>query len=227
MTRTEPRTAFQPFKDLRQMLVPREFRIASPAWPPDLARRLATAIGNAARAAADSAEAARKAALTQRDAAAGQNQSSKSPDAGDALQKRLKFLAEVATGLWRMRRCMVAPGPGRLLDASPLETMRKPFRWLVSAWDALKENGVEIQDHTGDPDIPGQLLNRHFELAPDFKQSTIVDTIKPTVYLDGRIIQVGEVIIGTPASADSEAAASKQPPIPASPFKTGTGPLTT
>lgn len=200
---------------LHQLLYPREFRIGRPGWPADLSARLAQAIEAAARAAQDAAKAREEASLRQDEPAA-------TAQLQAALQERLKFLADVGTGLWRMRRAMVPPDSGRLLDARPREEMRKPFRWLVSTWDALKESGLEIQDHTGERYISGQSLKAHFEAAPDLAEDTIIDTIKPTIYLDGQIIQMGEVVVGTP---DLAAAPSPQPaaPPPADPAKPPSG----
>ncbi len=92
--------------------------------------------------------------------------------------------------------------------------MCKLFHWLQDAWDTLEENGLEIQDHTGDRYISGQALKAHFEAAPDLAEDTIIDTIKPTIYLDGRIIQMGEVVVGTP---DLAAPPSSEPPAPTQP----------
>lgn len=189
---------------LRQILFPREFRITRSAWSLELTERMAKSIEASIRASVAAARAAEAAAKAQEQAARRQLESPPIPDISATLQERLKFLADVGTGLWRMRRNMVPPGTSRLLDARPLEEMRKPFRWLVSTWDTLKESGLEIQDHTGDRYISGQSLKAHFETAPDLHEDTIIDTIKPTIYFDGKIIQMGEVVVGTPDLAQSQ-----------------------
>jgi hypothetical protein len=204
----------------RQLLVPREFRITRPAWPVQLGDRLAKAIETAARAAADSARAVEAAAAAQEEAAKRQLELPPMPDINATLQERLKFLADVGTGLWRMRRNMVSTDFRNLLEARPLEEMRKPFRWLVSTWDVLKESGLEIQDHRGDRYISGQSVKAHFEAAPDLHEDTIIETIKPTIYFDGKIIQMGEVVVGTPDLAEPHQPQS--PPAPA-PEKSPTG----
>ena len=99
--------------------------------------------------------------------------------------------------------------------------MRKPFRWLVSTWDTLKECGLEIQDHTGDRYISGQSLKAHFEATPNLHEDTIVDTIKPTIYFDGKIIQMGEVVVGTPDMAESQPPQPAPVPAPAKPTTEG------
>lgn len=116
--------------------------------------------------------------------------------------RRLLFLADVGTGLWRMRRTMIPTSSPRFMEARPLDGMRKCFNWLVSVWDVLKENGIEIQDHTGSVYREGQDLKvPAFEPTPGIDVETVIDTIKPSIYLDGRMIQMGEVVVGTPEAA--------------------------
>jgi len=187
---------------LRQFLYPLEFRIHQTAWPTDLVGRLAIAIETAMRAATDAARAAETSAKSQEELNKRALNMPPPPDINATIQERFKFLADVGTGLWRMRRNMVPHGSTRMLDARPLEEMRKPFRWLVSTWDTLKESGLEIQDHTGDRYISGQSLKAHFEAAPNLHEDTIIDTIKP-IYFEGKIIQMGEVVVGTPDLAET------------------------
>jgi hypothetical protein len=82
-------------------------------------------------------------------------------------------------------------------------------------WDALKENGLEIQDHTGDPYDSGQSLKAPaFEPTPGLKEETVIDTIKPSIYLDGKMIQMGEVVVGIPETPDVESAEPPSSPSP-------------
>ena len=97
------------FDDLRQFLFHGEFRIARPAWPAELKERLAKAVETASRATAESARAAESAAKAQEVAAKRQLELPSAPDINATLQERLKFLADVGTGLWRMRRNMIPP----------------------------------------------------------------------------------------------------------------------
>ncbi|HUP65883.1 MAG TPA: hypothetical protein VM557_11455 [Thermoanaerobaculia bacterium] len=100
----------------------------------------------------------------------------------------------VATSLWRLRQKMVEPGTDR-----PLEEMRRAFRHLQSAWDALADSGVEIQDHTGAAFDIGQSLHViAFQPTPGLHGEQVIETIKPSVYYGGRMVQMGEVIVGTP-----------------------------
>lgn len=187
------------FSSLRQLSVPREFRISAAVWPAGIREELAGSLQDANRAALAEASAndAKTAAASAPIAAGLGGAASTEAE----LRERLRFLADVATGLWRIRRNMVDRSAGRLADAHPLEEMRKPFRWLVSTWDALQRNGLEIQDHSGDRYVAGQLIKAHFEAAPDLHEDTITDTIMPTVYFNGEVIQMGEVVVGTPDMA--------------------------
>ncbi len=105
-----------------------------------------------------------------------------------------RFAAAVATGLWRMRNRMVEPGTDR-----PLPDLRPLYRHLEATWDALTSAGIEIQSHDGDLADPGLSLSVvAYQPTPGLDRDRIVETIRPTVYLGGRIIQQGEVIVGTP-----------------------------
>jgi hypothetical protein len=198
---------------IRQLLLPREFRIEVPAWPPELAERLAKAIEAESQAAMEVARAEAEAAKSKTEEQLRSSHGGPSPRVD--LSERMGFLADVGTGLWRMRRNMVPVGTTRLMEARPMEEVRKPFRWLVSVWDSLKENGLEIQDHTGERYLSGQAIKvQAYEPAPGIKEETVIDTIKPSIYLDGRMIQMGEVVVGTPDGAEAQPPQPK-PPAPA------------
>ncbi|MBS1819344.1 MAG: hypothetical protein JSU08_15525 [Acidobacteria bacterium] len=154
---------------LRQLIHPREFRIAAPEWPRELAalieslQPLVDSDGSAATAA--------------------------SPDPGS-----LVFLAEVGTGLWRLRQKMLQPGTDR-----PLEEMRRVYRHLESTWDALTEAGVQIQDHTDEPFHFGRSIKViSYQPTMGITREKVLETIRPTVYFRGTPIQMGEVIVGIP-----------------------------
>src|SRR5262249_19317560 len=128
-------------------------------------------------------------------------------NAGARLNVRdwVRGQAEIATGLWRLRRRMVDPRTGE-----PLDDLRKCFRDLESVWDALARLGVEIQEHTGSPYDPGQRLRViEFQPVPGAPGETVLETIKPSVYFKGQLIQMGEIIVGMPAPG-----ARPEPPRP-------------
>jgi len=105
-------------------------------------------------------------------------------------------LSSVCTGLWRARRRMIDPATG-----GPRDEMRMPFRHLEAAWDALSSAGIEIRDHT-DEAIPehGSLALEvlAYQPTPGLDRERVVDTVRPSVYVNGRVLQMGQVIIGAP-----------------------------
>lgn len=111
-----------------------------------------------------------------------------------AEDPRARLLADLATGLWRLR--------GRMVDArsgEPLSEMRRAYRHLEAVWDALSQAGVEVQEHARRPYDPGLSLRvLAFQPTAGLERETVLETVKPCVYLGGRRIQMGEVIVGTP-----------------------------
>ena len=105
-------------------------------------------------------------------------------------------LTDLCTGLWRLRRRMIDPETGR-----PLEEMRKPFRHLESVWDTLADAGVDIRDHTDEP-VPEYgsigLSVLAYQPTPGLARERVVETVKPSIYVGGRLVQMGQVIVGTP-----------------------------
>ncbi|MBC7909901.1 MAG: hypothetical protein H7Y30_05345 [Pyrinomonadaceae bacterium] len=108
----------------------------------------------------------------------------------------VNLLKEMGTHLWRMRRKMVDPETGQ-----PLGEMQRVYRYLESMWDALEQAGVVIRDHTGEL-VPGggiySLKAIAFEQVPGASREFVIETIKPSIYFQNQMIQMGEVIIGTP-----------------------------
>jgi len=159
--------------NLRQLCYPPEFRIAPGDWPPELAQQL-RAVLKALQAPPPP------------------------PPEQPALPKRL--LADVGTGLWRLRQRMLQPGSDQ-----PLEEMRRAYRHLQSIWDALAEAGVEIRDHTGEPVPQGGIYALKvlaYQPTPSLEREQVIETIKPSIYQGTETLQMGEVIVGTPDTAE-------------------------
>ena len=163
----------KPNRSIRQWLYPAEFRIAPPLWPAEFAGTL------------------EKVAGALRDQA--KNPPADPAKAGDEKAQR-RMLADVCTGLWRLRQKLLQPGTDR-----PLEETRKAYRHFEAVWDALKQAGVEIRDHLGESYNDGSGLDvAAFEPRPGISREMVVDAVKPTVCLKGQLLQVGQVIVGTP-----------------------------
>ncbi len=107
---------------------------------------------------------------------------------------RSALLADIATGLWRLRRRLVDPATGE----AP-ENLRRPLRDVDMLLSRLTEEGIEIQDHTGaayDPSL--SLRVAAFQPTAGIQADRILETLKPTVYHHQERIQVGEVIVAMP-----------------------------
>jgi len=106
----------------------------------------------------------------------------------------LKTAANIATNAWRAKVKMVDADTNE-----PTESMKRVYRHIEAIFDALKQMGVEHTDPAGRPYDSGMALKVvTFEPTPGFSKEEIKETIKPSVIWQGRLIQMGEVIVGTP-----------------------------
>ncbi|MFD3522626.1 hypothetical protein [Streptomyces sp. NPDC058653] len=111
--------------------------------------------------------------------------------AGDPLDA--KALADAATNLWRAQRRLNRRG-----EASSSRS-RQTSRYLRYCREALDEAGLLVQEHEGDAFHAGLSLEvLTFQEDASLTAETVLETVKPTIYLNGRRIQMGEVIVGSP-----------------------------
>jgi len=107
---------------------------------------------------------------------------------------RSRLLADIGTGLWRLRQKMLKPNSNE-----PADEMRRAYRHLESVWDALAQAGTEIIDHTDTPFDSGLSLKVvAYQPTSGLDRERVIETIKPTIFFRGRSIQMGEVIVGKP-----------------------------
>ena len=112
----------------------------------------------------------------------------------DSVQ--IGILADIGTGLWRLRQKMLQPG-----TEQPLEEMRRAYHHLESTLDALDRADIKIQDHTGElvPEGGGLKLKvLAYQPLAGITHNKVLETIKPTIYYKDQMIQMGEVIVSTP-----------------------------
>jgi hypothetical protein len=115
------------------------------------------------------------------------------PEGPNGLPER--SVADVATSVWRLRARMTALP----------ERTRSTMRHVEMAWDALEQAGVEIRDHLHEPFDPGLSINVvAFQPTPGLAREQVVETIRPSVYVHDRVVQLAEVIVGTPSEAEME-----------------------
>lgn len=104
-----------------------------------------------------------------------------------------EFLAEVSVGAWRLKNKMTDTGTGQ-----PMDEMNRAYRHLESVFITLENEGIEIQDHDGQPFDAGLSLKvLAYQPTPGIEKEFVLETIKPSVYLKGDRILMGEVIVAT------------------------------
>jgi hypothetical protein len=106
----------------------------------------------------------------------------------------LKAAAKSATHVWRAERRIVDPE-----TREPLDDFKLLHRDIIAIRRSLEDLGVEIVDSLGSAYHSGMALKViSFEPTPGLSREEIKETIKPTVLWRGNLLQLGEVIVGTP-----------------------------
>lgn len=113
---------------------------------------------------------------------------------GDVPANVVKAFATIATNAWRAKTKMVDPDTGEAKAE-----MKRVYRHIEAIYESLKQIGVETIDPVGRIYDSGMALKVvSFEPTPGLSSEEIKETIKPSVVWLGRLIQIGEVIVGTP-----------------------------
>ncbi|WBB64072.1 hypothetical protein O7599_16820 [Streptomyces sp. WMMC500] len=119
------------------------------------------------------------------------------PDAGSGTGPEAAgsgALVGAATGIWRALR-KLDQGVGSLSPAD-LRQVRLQVR---ASRQALADDGLEIQEHDGEPFDSGLSLEALvFQDDPELTREVVLETVRPSVYFRGRRIQMGQVIVGRP-----------------------------
>jgi len=105
----------------------------------------------------------------------------------------LRGFANIATNAWRAK--------GKMLNENgeTKEEMKRVCRHVENILDSLNEMGVKIIDPSGTNYDTGMAIKVvSFEKTPGYLKDKIKETIKPTVTFQDCLIQMGEVIVGTP-----------------------------
>ncbi|QHY97028.1 hypothetical protein SSPS47_18140 [Streptomyces sp. S4.7] len=183
-------------EDLRQRRHHRAFRIAPLPWDEPSREELERLLATVAASVATAGTAAPDTAVQP-------------PPAEDPLDA--KALADAATNLWRAQRRLTRQG-----EAASSRS-RQTGRYLRSCREALDDAGLLVQEHEGDAFHTGRSLEAlTFQEDASLTAETVLETIRPTIYLHGRRIQMGQVIVGCPpAPAPAPALAPALAPAPA------------
>lgn len=125
-------------------------------------------------------------------ATAGSDRTEPEPD--EAADLPDDVVADIATDVWRARRKL---GDGRDLDGTSAQ--RQAVRHVRSVWERLTDAGVVVQEHEGTRYDVGLVLDvLAYQDDPDVVEEVVIETVRPSVFRDGRCIQVGEVIVAQP-----------------------------
>ena len=112
----------------------------------------------------------------------------------DTPAPALDQIAAIATHVWRAKSKLIDPESGQ-----PREETKRTYRHIESTLDALAQMGVVIRDQLNEPYDPGLPVNvLTFQPMPGLSRDTIVEVLRPTIIWQDRVLQVGEVIVGTP-----------------------------
>ena len=112
----------------------------------------------------------------------------------------VKGMADIATNVWKAKVKMLDSASGEVRDE-----MKRVYRHIESVLDSLHEMGVEVKDHTGDAfdyGLPLKVVTT--QPTQGITRESVLETIKPTIYWQQQIIQMGEVVIATPASTETK-----------------------
>jgi len=109
------------------------------------------------------------------------------------------FITDLCTKLWRVDKQLAELA--RRVEAPELQRLMRRFDELK---DVLHAEHIEWHDYSGQKYDPG-LAPRVLTLQPTAGlaegQESILETVKPTVYRQGKLLAPGEVIVGIPMPA--------------------------
>lgn len=153
---------------IRQRMHPPEFRIGEPLWT----RETADELGEALRRLAVETPAVPGAGLS------------------DAQ------IIIIGTKVWRLRNEII-----KQADGPQTTSLRYATTYLNALWEQLSDTGIEIRDHTGEA-VPrtGVYMLKIVAHQPmdGIRHQRVIETLKPTIYFNEKILQIGEVVVGTP-----------------------------
>ncbi|MFC8074018.1 hypothetical protein ACFUN8_00590 [Streptomyces sp. NPDC057307] len=188
--------------DLRQRRHHRAFRIAPLPWDEPSREELERLLAGVTAAVAASVVSTEAGVGDDPQPAVRPSLQSAPPE--DRLDE--KALADAATNLWRAQRRLSRQGEEATTRS------RQTGRYLRSCREALDDAGLLVQEHEGDAFHAGRSLEAlAFEDDPSLTADTVRETIRPTIYLHGRRIQMGQVIVGCPPKPPEPAAPSTPP----------------
>jgi hypothetical protein len=108
----------------------------------------------------------------------------------------VRSVANIATNIWKAKVKMLDAASGEVR-----EEMKRVYRHIEAALESMHEMDVEVKDHTGDAfdyGLPLKVITA--QPTRGITKESIIETIKPTIYWQQHLIQIGEVVIATPSA---------------------------
>ncbi len=115
---------------------------------------------------------------------------------GEPPSEWIKGVADIATNAWRAKNKI----PKETGTGAVPEELKGINRHIEAMIQNFEDMGVKVKDHTGsrfDYGLPLKVVAT--QPTEGLGAETVLETIKPTIYWNDRIIQMGEVVIATPA----------------------------
>ena len=101
--------------------------------------------------------------------------------------------------IWRTKKKFSSVNIEELPDE-----IKKAYRHVESTWDALSSAKIKVRDHTNEKYVAGMALKIiAFQPSSSVHIQMITETIKPSIFYSGKLIQMGEVIVETPEKTES------------------------
>jgi hypothetical protein len=133
-----------------------------------------------------------------------------SPDTGETHKREASSIEEVAIPMPIARALVTianhawkaasrSSNPDSFDSASDL---RRVQRSLTGIMEALNEIGLEVRNHTGDTfdyGLPLKVITA--QPTQGIEKEVIIETLRPTLFWNNNIVQMGEVIIASPVKA--------------------------
>ncbi|MBI5382210.1 MAG: hypothetical protein HZA31_09955 [Opitutae bacterium] len=121
------------------------------------------------------------------------------PSAPAATPPSASQIATLATQLWRARVKLLDPQ-----TTPPGGDAHRSLRHIESSLETLAAMGVCIRDHLQEPYDPGLPINViTFLPTAELARDTVIETIRPSIFWHDRLLQSGEVIVGTPPATST------------------------
>jgi hypothetical protein len=116
------------------------------------------------------------------------------------LQPRVTIWADMANAIWALQQKSCDP-----TTSERKEEFRPLTRYIERLSECLGEIGLTVQSHTNQAFDSGQSLEViAFQPTAGITREIVIETIRPTVYLKGHRVQVGQVIVATPENTSGE-----------------------